>query len=63
MPIIIAHILEGRPRELKARLIKNITAAVVDTLDADPASVRVVLQEMKKDEYGIGGVTAGELGR
>lgn len=63
MPIIIAHILEGRPKELKVRLIRNITAAVAETLEADPATVRVIVQEMKKDEYGIGGVTAEELGR
>ena len=63
MPIIVAHILEGRPKETKVELIRNITRAVVDTLGAPPDSVRVIISEMPKDQYGIGGRTAEELGR
>ena len=63
MPIIVAHILEGRPPELKTALIRNITEAVAKTLDAHPDSIRVIVSEMGKDEYGIGGKTARELGR
>jgi 4-oxalocrotonate tautomerase len=63
MPIITAHILEGRSREQKTALIRNITEAVVKTLDVPAESVRVILMEMNKDEYGIGGKTARELGR
>jgi len=63
MPIIIAHILEGRSKEIKAALIRNITAAVVETLNAEPESVRVILSEMPRDQYGIGGKTVEELER
>jgi 4-oxalocrotonate tautomerase len=63
MPIIVAHILEGRPKELKAALIRNITDAVVQTLNVQAEQVRVVINEMQKDQYGIGGKTAEELGR
>jgi len=63
MPIIIAHILEGRSKKIKAALIRNITAAVVETLNADPESVRVILSEMPRDQYGLGGKTVEELGR
>ena len=63
MPIIIAHILEGRPKELKVALVRNLTDAVVKTLGADPEQVRVIISEMPKDQYGIGGKTAEELGR
>ncbi|MBI5646124.1 MAG: 2-hydroxymuconate tautomerase family protein [Ignavibacteriae bacterium] len=63
MPIIIAHILEGRPKELKTALIRNLTDAVVKTLNADPEQVRVIISEMPKDQYGIGGKSAEELGR
>ncbi|MBL0175151.1 MAG: 2-hydroxymuconate tautomerase family protein [Ignavibacteria bacterium] len=63
MPIIIAHILEGRPKELKAALIRNITEAVVSTLDVQADQVRVIINEMQKDQYGIGGRTAEEMGR
>lgn len=62
MPIIVAHILEGRPAELKIELIRNITETVAKTLDVPPESVRVIVSEMGKDDYGIGGKTARELG-
>lgn len=63
MPIIVAHILEGRSSETKAELIRNITEAVARTLAVPPESVRVIVSEMGKDGYGIGGKTARELGR
>jgi 4-oxalocrotonate tautomerase len=63
MPIIVTHILEGRSAELRATLIRNISQAVAETLDVPIESVRVIISEMRKDEYGIGGKTAKELGR
>ena len=63
MPIITAHILEGRSSEQKRELIRGITDAVVRTLEVPPESVRVIVTEMPKDSYGIGGSTALELGR
>ncbi len=63
MPIIVAHILEGRPARLKTELIRNITETVARTLEVPAESVRVIVSEMGKDEYGIGGKTARELGR
>lgn len=63
MPIITAHILEGRSSEQKTMLIRSVTDAVVRSLDVPEKSVRVIITEMKKDEYGIGGKTAKELGR
>lgn len=63
MPIIVAHILEGRDREVKTRLIRNLTDTVVETLGVPRESVRIILSEMGKEDYGIGGRTAKELGR
>jgi len=55
MPIAIVHIMEGRDDEKKARAIAAITQAIVDTLDAKPESVRVILQEVPKTQWGIAG--------
>ncbi len=63
MPIIQAHILEGRSTEQKRALIRSITEAVVRSLGVPGESVRVIISEMEKDAYGIGGRTAKELGR
>lgn len=63
MPIITAHILEGRTAEQKTDLIRALTDAAVKTLGVPVESVRVIVTTMGKDEYGIGGKTARELGR
>jgi 4-oxalocrotonate tautomerase len=63
MPIIVAHILEGRPVEVRRKLIRNITETVAKTLEVPAESVRVIVSEMGKDDYGIGGKTAREMGR
>ena len=58
MPIAIVHIMEGRDDEKKARAIAAITQAIVDTLDAKPESVRVILQVVPKTQWGIAGKPA-----
>lgn len=63
MPLIHAHILEGRSAEAIERLIVNVTAAVADSLDADPQTVRVLVHETPKSHWGIGGETAARKGR
>jgi len=63
MPIITAQILEGRTADQKTLLIRALTEAAVKSLGVPADSVRVIVTEMGKDEYGIGGKTARELGR
>ena len=59
MPIAIVHIMEGRDDQKKARAIAAITQAIVETLDAKPESVRVILQEIPKTQWGIAGKPVG----
>ena len=63
MPIANLQILEGRAPELKAALIRAVTAAIADTLTVRQESVRVILHEIPAEHWGIGGVSAKELGR
>ena len=58
MPIAIVHLMEGRDDEKKARAIAAITQAIVETLDAKPETVRVILLEVPKTEWGIAGKPA-----
>jgi 4-oxalocrotonate tautomerase len=55
--------MEGRSEEKKERLIAEVTEAICRSLDAKPESVRVIIQEMPKAHFGIGGVSAKKLGR
>jgi 4-oxalocrotonate tautomerase len=63
MPIANLQILQGRGPELKESLIRAVTAAIADTLKVKPESVRVILTEVPAEHWGIGGVSAKELGR
>ncbi len=55
MPIIIAHILEGRDEEKIALLARKLTEATVEALGAPPDTVRVLIQEMPRTHYAIAG--------
>jgi 4-oxalocrotonate tautomerase len=63
MPIANVQILAGRAAEAKQALIRSVTAAIVESLQVKPESVRVILQEVPPELWGIGGVSAKELGR
>ena len=61
MPICQNHMLEGRTVEQKRKLIAKITEAMFDAIGAKPESVRVILTEMPKEHFGIGGKSFGEM--
>ncbi len=63
MPIIQVHLLEGRTPEVKKRLIRGLTDAVCSTLGVGAESVRVILQEMAPDDFGIAGETVSRRKR
>jgi 4-oxalocrotonate tautomerase len=57
MPIIQVSIIEGRPDAVKEQLIVELTEAAVRALDAPRESVRVLITEMPRQHFGIGGVS------
>ncbi|NLW04413.1 MAG: 4-oxalocrotonate tautomerase family protein [Pseudomonadaceae bacterium] len=63
MPIAQLYILEGRSDEVKEALISEITEAMVKTLDAPREVVRVIITEMPKQHFGMGGSSAKKLGK
>ena len=63
MPFAQITILEGRSKEQKAALIKEITEAIHNSLGSPRERVRVAIYEVKKSEWGIGGETAESLNR
>ncbi|UAR96302.2 4-oxalocrotonate tautomerase [Staphylococcus pseudintermedius] len=56
MPIVTVQLLEGRSDEQLKNLVKEVTNAVESTTNADRSAISVVIQEMKKEHYGVGGV-------
>ncbi len=63
MPFAQLYILEGRTEEQKRALIEKVTTAIVEAVNAPKENVRVWIHEMPKENWGIAGVTAKDLGR
>lgn len=63
MPIATIQMMEGRTDEQKEKMIAEVTDAISRSLDAPTQNVRVLVQELPKKHFGIGGATAEKLGR
>jgi 4-oxalocrotonate tautomerase len=57
MPIIQLNIAEGRTVEQKLAAYAAITDAVVRTLDVRPEQVRILINEVKDENFAIAGET------
>ncbi len=56
MPILRVQLIEGRTQEQKQALVEGLTKVVCETCDQTPDRVRILLEEMPKENYAIGGV-------
>jgi 4-oxalocrotonate tautomerase len=61
MPIINIQILQGRPESKIKDLITNITDTVADTLEVPKERVRVIISEVPKTHWGIGGTAVSDI--
>jgi len=55
MPLIQVTMVEGRTTEQKHALIRNLSAAMAESLDVPLERIRVAIYEISGDEWGIGG--------
>lgn len=53
----------GRTEEQKRAVIEKVSAALVETTGTPIANVRVWIQDVPKENWGIAGVSAKDLGR
>ncbi|ARM84493.1 4-oxalocrotonate tautomerase family protein [Marinobacter salarius] len=63
MPIAQLYIIEGRTDEQKETLIQEVSEAMARSLDAPMDRIRVMITEMPKQHFGIGGQSAKKLER
>ncbi|MDJ0764962.1 MAG: 2-hydroxymuconate tautomerase [Myxococcota bacterium] len=63
MPLIEIHLAEGRTKDQKEKLLRAVTTAVHDAIDAPVSSIRVWIQEFPKDEYMAAGELLSERGK
>ena len=63
MPFAQIYLLEGRTEEQKRAVIEKVTDALCEAIDAKRDTVRVMVLDVPKAQWGIGGKTAKDLGR
>ena len=55
MAIVEVTISKGRSLEVKKKIIAGITDVMVETLEAKPRQVRVIIREVGEGCYGVAG--------
>lgn len=63
MPTVHVYMMAGRTQTQKEVLIREVTDAVVTSVNAPDENVRVIISEIPKSDYGIGGTTGEKLRR
>ena len=60
MPLVHIDLIEGRSKEQISAMVKDVTEAIVKNTGAPAEHVHIVLNQMKKDEYSVGGILKSE---
>jgi 4-oxalocrotonate tautomerase len=56
MTVITVRMGEGLPLEIKRRLVAQLTATASDVLGERPDSVTVLIEEISRENWSVGGV-------
>jgi 4-oxalocrotonate tautomerase len=57
MPVVVIKMLRGREPQLKASLIRNVSKSIEKTLGISPDAIRIILEEVPPENFGIGGLS------
>ena len=63
MPFAQIYMIEGRTEEQKRAVIKEVTEALERAVGAPKQSIRVWIHDVPKENWGIAGESALDLGR
>jgi 4-oxalocrotonate tautomerase len=61
MPFVHIRLLEGVSAEKKAEVIRKVTDVIVETLNKNPATTMVVIDDVPTDNWGIAGQSATQI--
>jgi 4-oxalocrotonate tautomerase len=56
MPIIRVEMFDGRTRDQKRALVREVTDAFVRTCGGKPEGLHVIITEIDREDWGSGGV-------
>lgn len=63
MPLAQITMVEGRTEDQKRAVLEKVTEALMEAVGAPRETIRVVIQEVPKTNWGIGGKSMKDLGR
>jgi len=55
MPVVRIDLWKGREKETKKELIEKVTSVVADVIGCPIEAVQIIINEVEKDNWGIGG--------
>lgn len=61
MPVVMVYLLPGRTDEQKRQLVKAMTDAMVDIAKAPRENTAVLINEVPKGDWGLGGRLAADM--
>lgn len=61
MPIVHISMIAGRTSEKKEQLMKKVTDAIIEVLQIPADRVRIILNEVPKENLGYGGVPLSKI--
>ena len=63
MPFAQIYMLKGRTEDQKRAVIQKVTQALQEAMGAPKEAIHVWIHDMPKQNWGIAGVSAKDLGR
>ncbi len=57
MPIVHIELIEGRTQEQKDAMVRDVTDAIVKNTGAQKENVHIIISDMTKGNYAVGGET------
>jgi 4-oxalocrotonate tautomerase len=61
MPIVEIKLWIGRNKEMKRKLIENVSRTVAETLEISIDRIELIITDVPKENWGKHGVQASEL--
>ncbi|MGE7622135.1 2-hydroxymuconate tautomerase [Viridibacillus sp. NPDC096237] len=61
MPIVTIKMIEGRTDEQKRNLVEKVTAAISETVDAPKENISIIIEDMQKSHFAVGGVRKSDI--
>ena len=55
MPIVVLNIKEGRTLDQKRAMVTKMTEVLCETMEVKESSVRIIINEMKNDNFALAG--------